>query len=74
MVKRKREDFDLEAGTMQISLAKNKSSERTIPLPPRVVELLRKFDFNGWGSKAHINKRLKQVNPELVAILRHEPG
>lgn len=65
VIKRKREDFDLEEGTMQIYLAKNKSCERTIPLPTRVVELMRKFDFDGWGSTAHINKSLKQVNPEL---------
>ena len=35
---RKREDFDLELGTMQVALgtAKNKASVRTIPLPPRL--------------------------------------
>ena len=36
---RKREDFDLDRGTMQVAVgtAKNKASVRTIPLPPNVV-------------------------------------
>ena len=66
---RKLEDFDLEAGTMQVAVgtAKNRVSERTIPLPPQVVELLKKFDFEkGWGSADYINRRLKTINPELT--------
>ena len=66
---RKREDFDLEAGTMQVAVgtAKNRVSERTIPLPPQVVELLKKFDFEKeWGSADYINRRLKTINPELT--------
>ena len=44
---RKREDFDLEVGTMQVAVgtAKNKASVRTIPLPSNVVELLKQFPF-----------------------------
>lgn len=67
--KRKREDFDLVLGTMQIALgtAKNKASVRTIPLPPKVVELLKQFPFEkGWGTASQINLRLKSLNPELT--------
>ena len=66
---RKREDFDLERGTMQVALgtAKNKASVRTIPLPQRVVELLKQFPFEkGWGTASQINLRLKSLNPELT--------
>ena len=66
---RKREDFDLDRGTMQVAVgtAKNKASVRTIPLPPNVVELLRQFPFeNGWGTASQINIRLKSLNPELT--------
>jgi integrase len=66
---RKREDFNLEFGTMQVAVgtAKNKSSVRTIPLPPKVVELLKEFPFeNGWGTASQINIRLKSLNPELT--------
>ena len=67
--KRKREDFDLERGTMQVALgtAKNKASVRTIPLPPKVVELLKQFPFEkGWGTASQLNIRLKNLNPELT--------
>ena len=67
--KRKREDFDLERGTMQVALctAKNKASVRTIPLPPKVVELLKQFPIKkGWGTASQINLRLKSLNPELT--------
>ena len=66
---RKREDFDLELGTMQVAVgtAKNKASVRTIPLPPKVVELLKQFPFEkGWGTASQINIRLKSINPELT--------
>ena len=66
---RKREDFDLELGTMQVAVgtAKNKSSVRTIPLPPKVLELLEQFPFEkGWGTASQINIRLKSINPELT--------
>jgi integrase len=66
---RKREDFNLEFGTMQVAVgtAKNKASVRTIPLPPKVVELLKEFPFeNGWGTASQINIRLKSLNPELT--------
>ena len=66
---RKREDFDLELGTMQIALgtAKNKASVRTIPLPSNVVELLKQFSFEeGWGTASQINLRLKSLNPDLT--------
>ena len=51
--KRKREDFNLELGTMQIALgtAKNKASVRTIPLPPKVVELLKQFPLKRAGGR-----------------------
>ena len=64
--KRKQEDFDLDAGTMEVVVgtAKNKASERTIPLPSVVIDLLRDFDFK-WGSAAHINKQIQTVNPSL---------
>ena len=54
---------------MQIALgtAKNKASVRTIPLPPKVVELLKQFPFEkGWGTASQINLRLKSLNPELT--------
>ena len=66
---RKREDFDLVSGTMQVTVgtAKNKASVRTIPLPLKVVELLKKFSFEkGWGTASQINIRLKTTNPELT--------
>ena len=66
---RKREDFDLDRGTMQVAVgtAKNKASVRTIPLPLNVVRLLRQFPFeNGWGTASQINIRLKSLNPELT--------
>ena len=66
---RKREDFNLEFGTMQVAVgtAKNKASVRTIPLPPKVVELLKQFPFeNGWGTASQINIRLRSLNPELT--------
>ena len=66
---RKREDFDLELGTMQVAVgtAKNKASVRTIPLPFNVVELLKQFPFEkGWGTASQINLRLKSLNPELT--------
>ena len=66
---RKREDFDLEVGTMQVAVgtAKNKASVRTIPLPSNVVELLKQFPFEkGWGTASQINLRLKSLNPELT--------
>ena len=66
---RKREDFDLELGTMQVAVgtAKNKASVRTIPLPPKVLELLKQFPFEkGWGTASQINLRLKSINPELT--------
>ena len=66
---RKREDFDLELGTMQIALGttKNKASVRTIPLPSNVVELLKQFSFEeGWGTASQINLRLKSLNPDLT--------
>ena len=66
---RKREDFDLELGTMQVAVgtANKKSSVRTIPLPPKVLELLKQFPFDkGWGTASQINIRLKSINPELT--------
>ena len=66
---RKSEDFDLESGTMQVTVgtAKNKASVRTIPLPLKVVELLKKFPFEkGWGTASQINIRLKSIKPELT--------
>ena len=66
---RKREDFDLEFSTIQVAVdtAKNKPSVRTIPLPPKVVELLKEFPFeNGWGTASQINIRLKSLKPELT--------
>ena len=66
---RKSEDFDLESGTMQVTVgtAKNKASVRTIPLPLKVVELLKKFSFEkGWGTASQINIRLKSIKPELT--------
>ncbi|WP_041426707.1 hypothetical protein [Synechococcus sp. CC9311] len=66
MRRRKAEDFDLDEGTMEVVVetAKNKASERTIPLPPVVLDLLRDFDFV-WGSAAHINKQIQTINPDL---------
>ena len=67
---RKREDFDLERGTMQVALgtAKNKASVRTIPLPQRVVDLLKQFPFEkGWGTASQLNIRLKSLNPDLTS-------
>ena len=55
---------------MQIALgtAKNKASVRTIPLPPKVVELLKQFPFEkGWGTASQINLRLKSLNPDLTS-------
>ena len=66
---RKREDFNLELGTMQVAVgtAKNKASVRTIPLPPKVVELLKQFPFEkGWGTASQLNIRLKSLNPGLT--------
>ena len=66
---RKCEDFDLELGTMQVApgTAKNKASVRTIPLPQRVVELLKQFPFEKcWGTASQLNIRLKSINPELT--------
>ena len=63
------EDFDLESGTMKVTVgtAKNKASVRTIPLPPKVVELLKQFTFERcWGTASQINIRLKSINPELT--------
>ena len=54
---------------MQVAVgtAKNKSSVRTIPLPPKVLELLKQFPFEkGWGTASQINIRLKSINPELT--------
>ena len=54
---------------MQVAVgtAKNKSSVRTIPLPPKVLELLKQFHFEkGWGTASQINIRLKSINPELT--------
>ena len=66
--RRKAEDFDLDEGTMEVvaGTAKNKVSERTIPLPPFVVDLLKDFDFV-WGSAAHINKQIQTINPDLLS-------
>ena len=53
---------------MQVAVgtAKNKASVRTIPLPPKVVELLKQFPFGRWwGTASQINLRLKSINPEL---------
>ncbi len=64
--RRKAEDFDLDEGTMEVVVgtAKNKASERTIPLPPVVVDLLEDFDIV-WGSAPHINKQIQTINPNL---------
>lgn len=64
--KRKAEDFDLEAGTMEVVVgtAKNKASERVIPLPPVVVDLLRGFDYR-WPTEPYINDQIRTINPEL---------
>ena len=44
-----------------------KRQVRTIPLPPKVVELLEQFPFeNGWGTASQINIRLRSLNPELT--------
>ena len=54
---------------MQVAVgtAKNKASVRTIPLPPKVVELLQQFSFEkSWGTASQINVRLKSINPELT--------
>ena len=64
--KRKREDFDLERGTMQVALgtAKNKASVRTIPLPPKVVELLKQFPFEkGWGTALSNQSQAEEPQP-----------
>ena len=68
VLKRQAEDFDLSKGTMEVAVgtAKNKASERTIPLPPQIVEMLKGFDF-AWGSQATINKWLKTVNSEVTS-------
>ena len=66
---RRRGDFDLERGTMQVAvgIAKNKSSVRTIPLPPKVLKLLNQSPFEkGWGTASQINIRLRSINPELT--------
>lgn len=63
--KRTAEDFDLEQGTMKITDAKNKSSERTIPLPPVVLNRLNSgFDYS-WASYATINKKIQTINSAL---------
>ncbi len=43
---------------------KNKTSERTIPIPEFLADELRDFDFQ-WPSLDIINKKIKMVNPEL---------
>ena len=59
------EAFDLEQGTVTFEgNVKNESSERTIPLPPFLVEELKAFDFK-WASRSLINKKIKLVNPTL---------
>ena len=61
---------------MQVTVgtAKNKASVRTIPLPLKVFELLKKFSFEkGWGTASQINIRLKSTNPELTThSFRHD--
>ena len=55
---------------MQVALgtAKNKASVRTIPLPPKVVRLLKQFPFEkGWGTASQLNIRLKSLNPDLTS-------
>ena len=54
---------------MQVAVgtAKNKDSVRTIPLPLKVIELLKQFPFEkGWGTASQINIRLKSIHPELT--------
>ena len=63
--KRTAGDFDLEEGTLKITDAKNKSSERVVPLPPVVLNRLKSgFDFK-WASYATINKKLQTINSKL---------
>ena len=57
--------FDLEAGTITIEgKVKNKSSERTLPLPAFLVEELKGFDFK-WNDRSTINSKIKLVNETL---------
>ena len=50
-----------------VGIAKNKSSVRTIPLPPKVLKLLNQSPFEkGWGTASQINIRLRSINPELT--------
>ena len=64
--KRTAADFDLEEGTMTVAVGtgKNRSSERTIPLPAVIVEMLKGFNYQ-WGSAAHINRQLQTINPAI---------
>ena len=67
--KRKREDFDLVLGTMQIALgtAKNKASVRTIPLPPKVVELLKLQELTGF--EMVLKQKIKDACQSLITDL-----
>ena len=67
--KREPKDFDLEAGTMTIAAGtgKNKSSERTVPLPSWLCEEIKAWGFQrSWPVTTGVNQRLSQVKQELT--------
>lgn len=63
---RQAEDFDLQAGTLTITGAKNKHSNRVVPIPSFICDLLKDFDYK-FHTKEIINKKLKQINPLLTS-------
>ena len=71
--RRKREDFDLEAGTMSVvrdlekgQRVKNKHSIRTVPLPAWLCQELEQWDMD-WPSTTQLNKKTKLVNVSLTS-------
>ncbi len=62
---RKPEDFDLEQGTLTVPTGKgkNKTSERTIPIPAFLVEELKDWGFSEkWAVNNTVNKTLYRIN------------
>ena len=77
IVRRQQEDWNLDAspdyGTLTIPLhkGKNRTSSRTVLIPPFLVRELKAYGFQGRPTGGGANLKIKQVNPELTTHSFH---
>lgn len=72
IAKRTIEDFDFEESLMYVHAAKNKTSQRQVPLPRWLSEEIKEFGLaQRWPVNTCVNKYIKRANTEDVKVTSH---